>query len=721
MKKFLSIIILITLIIGNFTYINLIKNIFSRDFLFQNQVEVHFKYEDGENTTRFIAAIQKFSESEDINISQYTFLDERAINIYSSNIPSATNIVLKNGNNPNGNEFLANDNADSKKQSGKIYHPSNYWSIKVYNFDQVNNVGMGDTFYIEGLDNKDTYQAFLDEFEQYGEITFNSVHIGWWNYINLPLLLTLLFCIIIICIITYYYLIYSKHKIMVNLIWGNSKIATLNSLFLSLIKFAIYIVLLIFLFLIAYLINMQSIYSAKFLVQLSAINIMLITTIVLLMYLLGYLRIKLIDRSLAKNQVQSQKQRLVINLGIKLVLLVLFASMVVSSFQSFQTLNNKLENFKDWGKTKDIYKVQVGLLPESLQDDLKMDRSLNNKFNTFYEQGKANKEMFLMFSENFQRIDNETFFYETYLEKDNQINSPEGNSVEIDLNYLKLNPIETVQGQQVENKVINRDKVLNIIVPESKKNLADAIKTMYLDFFYFQKVEVANMYNEALEQPKSNITKKDLHINIIYAKNQQQYFTFDSSTGDAKNSLITDPIAVIYTGNIDSSYIGARVTSSVFFSDKTRGAAFNEIQPLIKKSGAREITHVDSVYEELSNEITTLKWSIYQQLIGTFILALSVLAFMALLILAYYRENLYKQLIYYVFGFSFWESSKIFIICNLSISLLSGIILFFLSKEIIVWCFILCIICIELIVIYFIRQNIIKKDIKSIIKGETYD
>ncbi|MBC1485602.1 DUF1430 domain-containing protein [Listeria seeligeri] len=721
MKKFLSIIILITLIIGNFTYFNLNKNILSRDFLFQNQAEVHFKYKNGEDTTRFIESVQKISESEDINISQYTFLDERAINIYSSNVLSASNIVLKNGNYPNGNMFLANDKVGSKNQSGEIYHPSDYWSLKIYNFEQVKNVGLGDVFYIEGLDNKDTYQAFLEEFEQYGEISVNSVKIGWWKYINLSLLMTLLLCTMILCIFTYYYLMYSKHQLMVNRIWGNSKLSTLNSLFFKFIKFALCIVFVIFLILLVYLISVQSIYLAEFLKQFTIINIILLTAIIFLMYLLGYLRIKKIDKPSAKNQVQSQKQHLVSNLAIKLVLLVLFISIFVSGYQSYQTLNNKLENFEEWGKTKDIYKVGVGLLPEELQDDLKKDRLLNDKFSAFYELGKAKKEMFMMYSGNFQRVDDETFYYETYSKNDSQINSPEGSSIDIDLTYLKLNPIETVYGQLAEEEVINQDNVLNIIVPESKKKLEDELNRIYIDYFYFQKVEVANMYNEALNQPKSNTSKKDLHINIIYAKNQQQYFTFDSNTGDVKNSMITDPIAIIYTGNVDSSYIGARLTSSVFFVDETKGDAFNEIQPLIKKSGATEITHLDSVYEELSNEITTLKWFIYQQLIGTLILALSIFAFMALLILAYYRENLYKQLTYYVFGFSFWESSKAFIICNLAISFVSGIIMFLVSKEIIVWCFILVIICIELMIIYHIRQNMINKDIKSIIKGEKYD
>ncbi|HHQ0973812.1 TPA: DUF1430 domain-containing protein, partial [Listeria innocua] len=137
---------------------------------------------------------------------------------------------------------------------------------------------------------------------------------------------------------------------------------------------------------------------------------------------------------------------------------------------------------------------------------------------------------------------------------------------------------------------------------------------------------------------------------------------------------ITDPIAIIYTGNIDSSSIGARVTSSVYFVDKTKGDAFNAILPLINNSNAREITNVTSVYQEVSSELTALKWQIYQQSIGTIILAISSYSFMILLVLSYYRENLYKQLIYHVFGYSFWKSSKWFIISNLAVCAFSGVV-----------------------------------------------
>ncbi|ECX5858469.1 TPA: DUF1430 domain-containing protein, partial [Listeria monocytogenes] len=134
-----------------------------------------------------------------------------------------------------------------------------------------------------------------------------------------------------------------------------------------------------------------------------------------------------------------------------------------------------------------------------------------------------------------------------------------------------------------------------------------------------------------------------------------------------------------------------------------------------------EITHVRSVYQEVSSEITTLKWQIYQQLIGTIILALCLCSFMVLLVLSYYGENLYKQLIYHVFGYSFWKSSKWFSISNLFVSVFSGILIFILSKEPVALYFSVVILIIELCAIYFIKEKAIYKDFKAILKGEKYD
>ncbi|ECZ7678904.1 bacteriocin-associated integral membrane family protein [Listeria monocytogenes] len=722
MKKFLSIIILVTLIIGNVMFFNFISNTLSRDFLFKEQTEVQFKYKEDYQVSDFNNSIKTFSETKNINIAQYTFLDERDLNIYASNSQYSPNIKLKKGDYPDKNRFLANRESGDEKQSGVIYHPSKYWSLKVYDFGQIKNVGLSDTFYVSGLDNQDTYQAFLKEFEQYGEITTKNVDVSWWKYINIPLLMTLLLCFAILFVFTYYYLRYSKQRLLVNRIWGNSELVTLMSLFNKTIIFTLFSVLAILItFVSIVLANGLATYLVEIVWKLLLFNVLLFIFILFQMYFFGLLRIKKIDQAKSDQRMQSSRQHLAINLVIKFVLLCLFIGTFIASYQSLQTLNTRLANIDVWDATKDIFKVKVGVLPEGIQDDLKADKELNDNLSAFYEEGTSKKEMFLMYSNNFQRSETNTFFYETYLKKDSEINSPEGNSVEIDFNYLKLNPIKSIKGQNVEKEAIISDKVLNIIVPNGKKGLEKDIKNTFLDYFYFQKVEVANIYNEALDLPAVALSKEDLSVNIIYAENNQDYFSYDSNTGDFRTGNITDPIAIVYTGNIDSSSIGAHVTSSVYFVDKSKGDAFNAILPLINNSNAREITHVRSVYQEVSSEITTLKWQIYQQLIGTIILALCLCSFMVLLVLSYYRENLYKQLIYHVFGYSFWKSSKWFIISNLFVSVFSGILIFILSKEPVALYFSVVILIIELCAIYFIKEKAIYKDFKAILKGEKYD
>ena len=77
-----------------------------------------------------------------------------------------------------------------------------------------------------------------------------------------------------------------------------------------------------------------------------------------------------------------------------------------------------------------------------------------------------------------------------------------------------------------------------------------------------------------MNKPKNMLKKDKLSINIIYVKSNQSYFTYDSDTGNDKNQII-DPIAVIYTGGVDSSciasmYAGDTVSGSIYFEDNSK-------------------------------------------------------------------------------------------------------------------------------------------------------
>ena len=55
-------------------------------------------------------------------------------------------------------------------------------------------------------------------------------------------------------------------------------------------------------------------------------------------------------------------------------------------------------------------------------------------------------------------------------------------------------------------------------------------------------------------------------MNLIYVKKNQNYFTYSINDGDNKSN-IRDPIAIIYNGQIDTSFIGAWITTSLFYEN----------------------------------------------------------------------------------------------------------------------------------------------------------
>ena len=88
-------------------------------------------------------------------------------------------------------------------------------------------------------------------------------------------------------------------------------------------------------------------------------------------------------------------------------------------------------------------------------------------------------------------------------------------------------------------------------------------------YFYFEKVEAENNYNEmAGREERLDITEDQLTVNIIYVKDGQRYFTYRSDCASADGSWITDPLVQIYTGNIHCNYAHSFLTQWTYIPSK---------------------------------------------------------------------------------------------------------------------------------------------------------
>jgi len=257
-----------------------------------------------------------------------------------------------------------------------------------------------------------------------------------------------------------------------------------------------------------------------------------------------------------------------------------------------------------WQNTKNLYRMAVTYAGEN--DSLERHLELSIKSETLLKQLLSQKNAFVIDTYNYQPIDEKgTRVYEYSDLNGLPIEiAPNGYCIRISETYLKYNPVRLPDNSSWDGKIIYDDKTLNILVPQKFEHEELRIIKAYKELFYFEKVEVANIYNEELGNPFDTTSIDDLVINIIYVSDGQTYFTYYADRCPEDDNLITDPVVVVYTNNIHSSYAHSFMSQCVFFESQEKDAisAYKDIEPLIEACNASEsYKKVYSVFEENKN------------------------------------------------------------------------------------------------------------------------
>ena len=199
---------------------------------------------------------------------------------------------------------------------------------------------------------------------------------------------------------------------------------------------------------------------------------------------------------------------------------------------------------------------------------------------------------FVMDAYNYQSVDDEGTPLYTMNNPEVPIEiAPAGMSVQVSREYFKWNPIETANGSDLAEQIVQDDLTLNLLVPEQYRDMEQEILAAWREYFYFEKVEAENDYNEmAGEKEQLDIAEDQLAVNIIYVKDGQRYFTYRSDCASADGNWITDPLVQIYTGNIHCNYAHSFLTQWTYIPSEAGSPekAYQEIAPYILECGAQE-------------------------------------------------------------------------------------------------------------------------------------
>ncbi len=215
----------------------------------------------------------------------------------------------------------------------------------------------------------------------------------------------------------------------------------------------------------------------------------------------------------------------------------------------------------------------------------------------------------------------------------------------VNTNYLNQHPIITIDNNCVIEDLIYEDLTLNILVPEILKYETTQIVEDYKDLFYFQKVQVPEIYGEQVD-----VSIEELNINVIYIKDNQEFFTYNSETGLKTNNLIFDnPIIVVDTNNFDYNYY----TPSKLFFRSSKANPMEDVRELIENNGlSRQFSGVKSIYNERAEEIDNLIKNIrINMFVFLFTLGCTII-FTYVININYFEQNRYKIFVKYSLGFS---------------------------------------------------------------------
>lgn len=658
-KKIVITAVILTAFINLYYFVHLNKNTADIALFDKTNITFYFDPSDDKAVSKpaFLKKLRDFSEENNVEIAQYSFLSSDNIDIYST-MPKAYKEALL--------------------IPGLIFNRN----IKVHDFEELLDVGYKNLFYLNTKD-MDIIQSLSDEVKDacmlyYSESAFNdnaAVFASFANDQDLRFLPVFILFIFVFALLIFFYYSKSRQAYVIYRLWGYTRMQVYHILNKPLYKPLFFTMILSSLAMTGILYHFV---FSKLLLQILFMMSVFHAAIVLLLFLLSA---ALFSLSFAAVNNQNRKKDLskmmITACASKFLLLLLIIFFCGNLFSQKAELQEKQDSLALWQNTKNLFAINESYSP-FYAESLANEDILNHKILSVYKDLSESGKVFIIDTINFEhsrKVYNETadepdydYNYKINVKSEEDLYSPDGRNIFVDKNYLKRHPIHTADRKNVMDFIDNNGDVLNILVPLKYKKFEFLIEDSYQKWFYFQKIDVANYYREDSNLKKIEKNIDELKINIIWAADNQHYFTYNQYSGDQMNT-ITDPIVTVYTQNIDNSCLAACLGGSMLLESADEYSALKEVSAVTQKYDVSELNTVTSIYDQKGEEIKNLEDSIDSLILNTAVVFLLLIMFMAVITYAYYKTFLPAIIIKSLYGYRFASIYKYLILTNLLINL----------------------------------------------------
>ena len=653
------------------------------------------------------------------------------LRIYTTDPSMGGRLELLSGSFPaNGSlEFISNDDTYDENQVGLINLTLPNMSLIISYFDQFQNFALDGDYHFHTTDPAELdyfFQRLVDEYFLF-EVMLTDENTpmmsiltslvvgtaGFFQILELGMLFFISWLIMFLCSIQY--VVSQVKKISILKLHG---VSTKDILFFLIKKTSCnFIVTSILVFSV---VSLYRFFSSNLEFWIDALIIYSTISIILILVYLVVVSITALVLLRSQQNVnilkgeKKFKSAQFLNHAAKCLFLPFLLISIYLTFNRFRNLNHQLNYLERWQQVERVYTTFESYVP---YDTFEMESETELRRRELYIHLSEKQGAFIMDAQNIRRLDSGFSPYINERSEDQLRLSPNGYSVTISPNFLEVNPIETVTNEPIAEQLIWEEHVWNLLVPEALHPYESIIISEYLEEFYWHGVELRNTTYELLGQELSPLTRSDLEINIIYVKDGQYYFSFDSTIRPENGGHILDPIAVVYTGNHSYSALRSWFSMSLYFISSEVNA-FEEIFPLIYESDlTSEIRFVGSVYDGYHRGIHDVNEQIRR--LGTVSLAFLITssAITYNLIANYFETNKFKLVVKRHFGYNSLNRNKEFIrafsiystLVILMTSFFLGWAVFFFGSAFLI---------VDIIMAMLFERHLMSKSFAEIMKGE---
>ncbi|MTD41937.1 hypothetical protein GIX45_25610 [Erwinia sp. CPCC 100877] len=668
----LSLIIFLLLL---FSATSILKGLDIKKALYNNTKEVHIIYAPNTNYKQFVSDIYESSLEHEVTISQYNFTAKDTLSIISTNPKINPFFRLKSGVFPTSSEdsYVTNYSDEDQKNIGLINLPSDFLKIKLYSFEQLKNIGIGNVFFIQGNGSK---EKIINVFQKYGTVKLTEPVISDTFTVNVyqNLITVYLLIFFFVCIVS---LAFSQRKIIalkkimgysVEQIVFQSTKATYSIVYGLIVALTVYIVL-------SRNITLNLVWSFLLCLFIYLLALIVYMSIIVCLYQLAKLT------NTVKGAAPSKLLTIVLS-GALCISLFLFLGKSQEIKQGVENYNQASQTTQLWAKTENLYKTNITNQLDR-EDPLEETTYLKNA-QRFYEKISKKLTTFIIAPYNYTVLNDSNgksiiIGQDRIPDKEEYITSPGGADITIDMNYLKVNPIEFITPS--EKNQINADSyTLSLLVPQKYQKYEAKIIQNYLSDIKVRLTE---------EPPINKVSLDKVNIQVLYVENQQKYFTYNTFYGtEADENMIEDPIAVVVNPKLmDGLFWGNILTMNgglfIDFDNAPKKEPFDLIKQDVKDSGLNGILNFTlSVFKERGEDMARNETNFFSLILQYSILIILFITLNIQITFILFKVNTKKRFVKEVLGYSAFNQMTDIVLIPMFIEIVTLVIFNFIHAKV---------------------------------------